>query len=166
LLIWALAVFLFDVGTRRVAWDRLITREVAEEIRAKALHAVRARSDRAATTASTLRRVSEDRAAPRAGGPPPPPAPIVDRRPGSRPVEDDADAARAAARAKQEEERKRAARRRMLGQLSGKDTSERRPPAPKPDEPKTDEDTTSGLLRAKKRARERMDQDENPPPAT
>lgn len=164
LLMWALAVFLFDVGTRRVAWDRLITKQVAEEIRARALHAVRARSDQAATTASTLRRVSEDRAAPRAGGPPPPPAPLVDRRPGQQPIDDDA--VRAAARAKQEDERKAAARQRMLGRLSGTQPAPTRPSTPDqkpPTDAKPEQDTTSGLLRAKKRARQRMEQDDAPP---
>lgn len=159
LLMWALAVFLFDVGTRRVAWDRLVTRQVVEDMRAKALGAVRSRSDRAATTASTLRRVSEQRAAPRAGGPPPPPAPIVDRRPGAAATQDEGEALRAAARARMEEQRKAEARKRMLGRLSSQPpgTSEKPAPGKSPGDPDAEADTTSGLLRAKKRARRQME---------
>ncbi len=55
LLVWALVVFLFDVGTRRVAWDRLLTRELAAEIRRAALDTAREQGDRAAATAARLR---------------------------------------------------------------------------------------------------------------
>ncbi len=171
LLTWALAVFLFDVGTRRVAWDRLVSRRVVEEVRERAMAAVRARSDRAASTAATLRQVSESRAAPRAGGPPPPPAPIMDRRPGARPIEDDdPDTLRAAARAKQEADRRQAARDRMLNRLGGA----KQPPADQPARPprpgapsaQPSEDTTSGLLRAKRRARERLSGEDDPSDAS
>lgn len=168
LLMWGLAVFLFDVGTRRVAWDRLVTRQVVEEMRAKAIGAVRARSDRAASTASALRRVSEERAAPRAGGgdgQPPPPPPIVDRRGGARAGDDEGESLRAAARARMEAQRQAEARKRMLGRLSRsssreqEERPEREPPSP---EAKPEGDTTSGLLRAKERARRQMEGRDDP----
>ena len=42
LLVWSIVVFVLDVATRRVAWDRLLTREVTETFRAHAVEAARA----------------------------------------------------------------------------------------------------------------------------
>ncbi len=58
LLIWSIAVFIADVATRRVAWDRLITREVTETLRTHTLEAARERSRAAAATVATLRRIT------------------------------------------------------------------------------------------------------------
>ncbi len=58
LLVWTLALMLLDVATRRVAWDRLLTRELADEIRAQALERVKSRSESAARTTTTLRKTS------------------------------------------------------------------------------------------------------------
>ena len=58
LLVWTLALMLLDVATRRVAWDRLLTRELADEIRAQALERVKSRSESAARTTTSLRKTS------------------------------------------------------------------------------------------------------------
>ncbi|HBS28594.1 MAG TPA: hypothetical protein DEB06_03885, partial [Phycisphaerales bacterium] len=59
LLIWSIAVLLLDVATRRIAWDRLLTRELAEEFRAQAAGAARARGERAAATVAALKKRAE-----------------------------------------------------------------------------------------------------------
>ena len=54
----------------------------------------------------------------------------------------------------------------MLGRLSGTQPAPTRPSTPDqkpPTDAKPEQDTTSGLLRAKKRARQRMEQDDAPP---
>ncbi len=55
LVLWSLCVFLLDVATRRVAWDRLITREIAAEVRQHAAERLREQSERAAATVAGLR---------------------------------------------------------------------------------------------------------------
>jgi len=55
LLAWCVVVFLFDVGTRRIAWDRLISRELALELRRHTTEAVSQRSEQAAATLSGLK---------------------------------------------------------------------------------------------------------------
>ena len=55
LLIWCVVVFLLDVGTRRVAWDRLLSRELALELKRYTAHAVTQRSEQAASTLSGLK---------------------------------------------------------------------------------------------------------------
>jgi len=63
LLWWAIGVFLLDVATRRIAWDRLLTREFKEQLRQHADEAVRARSAGAAATIRELRGGKRARAA-------------------------------------------------------------------------------------------------------
>lgn len=55
LLLWALVVLMLDVGTRRVAWDRFVSREFGADITAAAAAAVRDRSAQAARTLAGLR---------------------------------------------------------------------------------------------------------------
>jgi len=182
LLLWAIAVFLLDVGTRRVAWDRLINRQLAAELRQHARAATIARGERAAATAAALRQ-----AAARVDGaaPPPPLPPSLPRdtqelrrhRPGVSPEEEE-ESRRAAERARQEEAariaRQRALREQMLRRAAGAPQAPAdaapspgdRPPSG-PRRP-TDDSTTGGLLEAKKRARRRMQdpgRDEGPPPS-
>ncbi|TVQ63360.1 MAG: VWA domain-containing protein, partial [Phycisphaerales bacterium] len=54
LVAWCLAFFLLDVGTRRVAWDRLITREVAGELARMASAAAKGRGGNPAATSGAL----------------------------------------------------------------------------------------------------------------
>jgi uncharacterized membrane protein len=69
LLVWAVVVFLLDVATRRVAWDRLLSREVAMALREQAASASRARSEKAAATVAALRSATTRGAAPEPGAP-------------------------------------------------------------------------------------------------
>jgi len=55
LLAWCVVVFLFDVGTRRLAWDRLLSRDLAIELRRHTAKAVSHRSDQAAATLTGLK---------------------------------------------------------------------------------------------------------------
>ncbi len=55
LLAWCLVVFLFDVGTRRIAWDRLLSRELALELKRHTAQAVTQRSEQAAATLTGLK---------------------------------------------------------------------------------------------------------------
>lgn len=55
LLIWAVVILLLDVGTRRVAWDRLVSREFGAGLRRMAADATEARGDRAGRTLAGLR---------------------------------------------------------------------------------------------------------------
>jgi ABC-type multidrug transport system fused ATPase/permease subunit len=54
LLAWTIAVFLLDVGTRRVAWDRFMSREFGTDLARRAREAVEDRSARASRTVSGL----------------------------------------------------------------------------------------------------------------
>lgn len=55
LLLWTLGVFLLDVATRRVAWDRLLNRELMAEIRRSSGAEASRRSASAASTLGALR---------------------------------------------------------------------------------------------------------------
>lgn len=169
LLVWSIVVFLFDVGTRRIAWDRLLTREIIEDMRERASAAVRGRSERAAAATAALRSAAH-KAAPKA---PEPGAPT----PARRAAEPDHAAHKRAERAKREalerEARAKALRARMLEQLGGKPGASPPPADPnskkqgpssgrKPDDQGDASGNasggTSGLLEAKRRARERFEQ--------
>lgn len=56
LLLWTLAVLVLDIGTRRVAWDRLLSREWRLALREHAERAIQSRGERAASTLQALRR--------------------------------------------------------------------------------------------------------------
>lgn len=56
LLAWSVVVLLLDVGARRIAWDRLFSRELAAELRLHAAARVRERGVHATTTLGQLRR--------------------------------------------------------------------------------------------------------------
>lgn len=136
LLLWALFVLVIDVGTRRVAWDRLLSKEVARELREQAAAAVKARSEAAAATVASLRKVadraSEDASAPSAR-PIETPIPVIERRPPARRARSEADVPPAAPD--------------PVG------------PPPAAESPTSDASTTSGLLAAKRRAARRFDSD-------
>ncbi len=62
-LAWTIVVFLLDVGTRRVAWDRFMSREFGTDLARRAREAVEDRSERARRTtlglSATRRRLRE-----------------------------------------------------------------------------------------------------------
>jgi len=62
LLIWSVGLMLLDVGTRRIAWDRLLSREFGSSLRRDATVAMRPRGDQAAAAADSLRRTEPARA--------------------------------------------------------------------------------------------------------
>jgi len=127
LLVWTLAVFLLDVGTRRVAWDRLLNRELVMEIRRSALKESEQRSSRAAATLGALRRSSEGRSEGAEGVEKL--SPIPKKKRGKR------------------------------GRPAPLSTGHAQPEPEKPVDPSSDESRTSGLLEAKRRARERFGKD-------
>ncbi len=57
LLVWALLVLMLDVGTRRVAWDRLVSKEFGTDLKQIASEAVEQRGERAGRLLGGLRRV-------------------------------------------------------------------------------------------------------------
>jgi len=61
LLVWTLAVFLLDVGTRRIAWDRLLNRELMADIRRSAREETARRSAGAVQTVGSLRQSSRSK---------------------------------------------------------------------------------------------------------
>jgi uncharacterized membrane protein len=170
LLAWCFVVFLLDVGTRRIAWDRLITRELRQEIASRAIGVARARSERAARTVEGLKSAEVRKAAPRREGPPPPPPPL--RRyvrsatgaspPAASPAPTGPSESQRQADA--ELERRRVAlRKQALDQLGGRDRPPEAPTKrPAPETGKTDEgepDTTAGLLAAKRKLRARYEEE-------
>lgn len=56
LLLWTLLVLLLDVATRRIAWDRFVSREFGAEVGRAVAETVRDRSEQAERTVSRLRR--------------------------------------------------------------------------------------------------------------
>ncbi len=174
LLVWlALGVFVLDVGTRRVAWDRLISRELMDEVSRHAGSEVRSRAASAARTAGGLRQ----RFGTRERSQEAPSAASVRAAADSaskpaRAAREDADDREAAERAakirERQAQRKEELRKKALADLGGggaQATSPRSEPS-KPTKPSGGERSgedggkegssgTSGLLAAKRRAAER-----------
>ncbi len=143
---WALLVFMIDVGTRRIAWDRLVSKRFGADWRAAAADAVRDRSARAQESVGALR---GSKRAPRAS--------VVRAK-----ALDAGDAARVAAeqrRARVQVERDRldAIREKMAKKPAGSGA-----PDPAPVERPDTGDEEGGLLAAKRRARERYGIDGDP----
>ncbi|HHN78741.1 MAG TPA: hypothetical protein ENK11_08745 [Phycisphaerales bacterium] len=134
LLGWTLLVFLLDVGTRRIAWDRLLPE--------RGFEAARAASD-AGRSVSALRRVKRRQ-----------------KRSGRTLGEEDAERLRLEARRRRFEAKRasRLAGRRGSGGAAKEDT-----PGPKPvDESREEEDRgPSSLLAAKQRARRRFEDNDD-----
>ena len=162
LLMWSIIVFILDVATRRVAWDRLITRELRDAVRAQALGMTRART--AAATVSGLRAASarrsrsDDEAAPE---PPRPPKRARPAKPTAAPVDAEAEA-RQRRLLEAQEARRKALREEMLERLKGNRPAPKQGRKPGPEQGEQGSEgaarTTSELL-AKRRAA-RRDQDE------
>lgn len=133
LLAWTLLILLIDIGTRRIAWDRWISRELGADLRQAAEEAVRERGAQAQRTLAGLR---GKRTGPRttAGGL-------------SLGEEDARRLARAAA------DRRRAQR---LAEIRAADSPASANPSPAA--PEDGDATESGLRAAKRRARERFEE--------
>lgn len=177
LLVLAMGVFILDVATRRIAWDRLITSEVTTELRRHAAEAVTQRARAAVATVGALRaKVDAPSAASgeRTGEASPRPAPLQPIERPQQPTaaqplsQHDAEelvrAARAAREAHAKEQRQSRLREQMLKRLAkdapaspGTDSARpAEPQAPAPaDTPAPD--AASSLRAAKKRAREKFE---------
>lgn len=149
LLVWAIVVTLLDVGTRRVAWDRLITREAAAEL-ARIAGSLRGRGDAAASSVGALRRAREGAARRQEAEAPGPPG----RGKGPIPV----------SQGPTEAERRRAIRAAMRDATQrAQGTKPGAAPAGGPEE----EARTSSLLAAKRRAQGRYGEEgAGEPPAS
>ena len=151
LLAWTIAVFLLDVGTRRVAWDRFVSREFGTDLARRAREAVEDRSARASRTVSGL---GASRARRRA---------LSDEAPKPETLSE-SDAQRVLQEAKRQRMEAYQARMRQLReQRKAAATDEgAKPEAPdstgKRPEP---EDGASGLLAAKRRAQKRFESPED-----
>lgn len=165
LLAWCFAVFLLDVATRRIAWDRLVTRELRQEIASKAAGVARARSERAAQTVAGLKGAEVKKSAPRREGPPPPPPPLRRyTRTTTATPQQTAPTQAEQARSEELERRRAALRKQALSELAGAgtkgDASESPSKAPDHSSDKESEsETTAGLLAAKRRLRAKYEED-------
>lgn len=57
LLVWSVALLMADIGTRRIAWDRLLSREFGASLRREASAAMKARGAQAAAASERLRKI-------------------------------------------------------------------------------------------------------------
>jgi hypothetical protein len=156
LLLWTLIVFLLDVGTRRVAWDRFVSREFGVELAKTAAEAIRDRGEQASRTITGLR-TGARRVEPSAAA--------LSEEDAAKLVEEEAQrrresrlAALAARRAQ--------ARADAEGSPIEPVASSARQRNARPEEParaQPGEQGTEGLLAAKRRARERLEGDEKEP---
>ncbi|MBL0927941.1 MAG: VWA domain-containing protein [Phycisphaerales bacterium] len=165
LLTLSLVVFVLDVATRRIAWDRLWSRAGAEAEAARA--GVRRRAEAAAATVASLKERGQklgEKLAGAAPPPPPPPPPAIDEERARRAAEqalrkaelDRAEAERQRRLDEQAQVHKQTLRTRLLGRLGRSDE----PGAPEspaaPGEPPAADQpggSTADLLAARRRAR-------------
>jgi Ca-activated chloride channel family protein len=152
-LAWAIVVFLLDVGTRKVAWDRFVSKDFGEGLAARARHAVKDRGGSAQAAVAGLK-TSQDA-----------PESLAARLKKSSGVSATermaADTDREVRRARVTAHRDKVEQQRADKKTSGEGTASG-PPSPTA-QPKSDEPTApeeSGLLAAKRRARERFESDE------
>ncbi len=150
LLIWTVAIMLLDVGTRRIAWDRLLSKELAAAIREQAHLTSHARGEQATATLGRLR----GKARTEVGGGNSP----VERQkapPQRRPIRvvDEPDAA----------ERRRSIREALRASQGNAipPAKKTRPEKAAPKDSQGDDAGAAGLLAAKKRAQKRFSDDEN-----
>jgi hypothetical protein len=135
LLAWAVVVLLLDIATRRIAWDRFISRQFGADLAKEAADSVRDRGAQVARTIGTLRTIG------------------VQEPSATGPVLSDQDAealTRAAA------DRRRQMRLAEISALRGRGVApsgEARPEA------RQAEEKPSGLSAAKRRARERFEEE-------
>jgi Ca-activated chloride channel family protein len=158
LMLLTLALFVLDVATRRVAWDRFVSREFGVDLRKAAAEAARPRGEQAERTLAGLRGK---------GGPARSGGPVVSS-PGAAPAGPlDDDAAQRlivearARRERDEAERLRKIRDAMLGQARPASPAE---PPGAGEEPPPKDTGPGGLLAAKRRARERFEQGQDGAP--
>lgn len=133
LLPWILCVMLLDVGTRRVAWDRLVSERFGDGLRRRARDATEARGEGSARTLGSLRAAKGGASASMGGA---------------------ALSEQDAARVRREQEAKR-----MLSRVEEARGSAAPVSGDAGTKPSGGGEEPSGLLAAKRRARERMERD-------
>ncbi len=152
LLAWAIVVMLLDVGTRRIAWDRLVSPRFGPGLRRRAADAVRDRSDQAARTLSRLRGAGGEPAANGQAAPPAAAPQHLSQDDAQRIIREQAERRRA----------ERMAARRASSHQQRQQQQQQAPPTPaggQGDKPPANEPPTSGLMAAKRRAQQRFNQD-------
>lgn len=149
LLVWTLIVLVLDIGTRRLAWDRLLSREWRLAMKQQSASAIRDRADRAARTVASLKR-------PPSGGEAPPSTVPQPPRVAREPEAGGNEAARREEAQRQQDARRAATRTDALRERAGGATSAGK--SPTTSEPEAPAESTSELLKAKRRARQRFDE--------
>lgn len=139
LLLWTLLVLLLDVATRRIAWDRFVSREFGVDLRKVAAEAVRERGREAAATVERLR--TQESATARA------------EEPSAALSDEDARQLVEAERLRRHQARVQAMREIAQAETSPPDAPVVQPPA------RAAESDEGGLLAAKRRARARFEGD-------
>lgn len=138
LLAWAIAMLLLDIATRRVAWDRWVSREFGAEVVQVAREAVRDRGRQAAGSLTGLRGARESV----------PAVTTTSIAMGDKEAAELVEAAR---------DRRRAARLAAIEQAASKEAAQ---PAPKPEAPaQSAPEESSGLAAAKRRAAKRFEEE-------
>lgn len=138
LLVWAVVVLLLDVGTRRIAWDRYLSKSFGADLRREAAEATRDRGAEAARATGRLRGR---------------PARRVFGDGGAALSEEDARRI-----VREQAERRKAER--LAARRAGKSAATSGEPVSKPDGEEKAGVPTSGLLAAKRRARERFEDEQ------
>ncbi|MFG0252057.1 MAG: VWA domain-containing protein, partial [Phycisphaerales bacterium JB038] len=155
---WCLPLLLLDVATRRIAWDRYVSKAAAVEFARQAAESVRSRGEEAASTLGALRSRSQAAETEDSGADSPPK--LVGDGGRMKPVRLRREELLQNAPAKPSADEVQAALQGMGLRPDGRDAGdEEAEPAAEADSPATP--TTSGLLAAKKRARQRL-QDPDP----
>jgi Ca-activated chloride channel homolog len=159
LLVWTLFVFLLDVGTRRVAWDRLIGTEFGPGLRAAAAQAMTDRSARAASAMSSLKRSGrkEGRTAVDLGA-----TALTDSDADSLAIEQEHKRRESyLQRVREERQRAAASTDRVPPDVASSASASTQAGGEKAESPPkpADSDEPTGLLAAKRRARKRFDED-------
>ncbi len=161
LMLLALGLFVLDVATRRVAWDRFVSREFGVDLRKAAAEATRERGEEAGRALSGLKAGRDSASDVGTGrGTPGPEQGGLGEQSAARVI-----AEARQRRAREEAERLRKLREEMLGTSGAKGTGSNRgrtPEAPGEKEhdlpQKQGDSSTGGLLAAKRRAQERFEQ--------
>lgn len=165
LLLWSVIIFMLDVGTRRIAWDRLISREYGASMRKENAAALRDRGKQAAAalgrlrSSESVRQTGEDDGAP----------PVLTSDDARRVVQQQADRRRAARQARNAAAREPAAPAAPSDSPGG--GTAQGPPSPAsesvgaadpvaaPPPPAGDGEKETGLFAAKRRAKERIERE-------
>ncbi|MFM9957827.1 MAG: VWA domain-containing protein [Phycisphaerales bacterium] len=162
LLVWTIIVLVLDIGTRRLAWDRLLNREWRLAMQEQTQKRVSARAEQAAATLRSLRRAADKEESPGGGAVAAPRGPVGASRPMARVTpslsQDEAERLRAERLEAEREHRRGQLRAQMLKARSagGEGAGGANTAAPRADAEVSSE-STNELLKAKRRVREKYD---------